>query len=204
MEAKPRMLKRSDTKLVSLENEMMDVLKPSEGASKEMPSTKTINPLIDESCISHLNYRVQQEEYSARIYMAMSMWLNNKGYVNAAAVWRTYSDEEMKHADIARTYLLSFGIQPVTPRLDQPKQNFSGLPEIIKLSFDHEVVVSKQIKDMANHALADGDHMLYELCLAYLKEQVEEHNKMQNWVDQLEAFGTDKIAMRLLDHEMAG
>jgi|TARA_R110002126_G_scaffold15306_12_gene63033 ferritin len=204
MEAKPRMLKRPDAKLVSLENEMMDVLKPSEGASKEMPSTKTINPLIDESCISHLNYRVQQEEYSARIYMAMSMWLNNKGYVNAAAVWRTYSDEEMKHADIARTYLLSFGIQPVTPRLDQPKQNFSGLPEIIKLSFDHEVVVSKQIKDMANHALADGDHMLYELCLAYLKEQVEEHNKMQNWVDQLEAFGTDKIAMRLLDHEMAG
>ena len=204
MEAKPRMLKRPEAKLVSLENEMMDVLKPSEGASKEMPSTKTINPLIDESCTSHLNYRVQQEEYSARIYMAMSMWLNNKGYVNAAAVWRTYSDEEMKHADIARTYLLSFGIQPVTPRLDQPKQNFSGLPEIIKLSFDHEVVVSKQIKDMANHALADGDHMLYELCLAYLKEQVEEHNKMQNWVDQLEAFGTDKIAMRLLDHEMAG
>ena len=201
---KPRMLKRPEAKLVSLENEMMDVLQPSEGASKEMPSTKTINPLIDESCISHLNYRVQQEEYSARIYMAMSMWLNNKGYVNAAAVWRTYSDEEMKHADIARTYLLSFGIQPVTPRLDQPKQNFSGLPEIIKLSFDHEVVVSKQIKDMANHALADGDHMLYELCLAYLKEQVEEHNKMQNWVDQLEAFGTDKIAMRLLDHEMAG
>ena len=204
MEVKPRMLKRPEAKLVSLENEMMDVLQPSEGASKEMPSTKTINPLIDKSCISYLNYRVQQEEYSARIYMAMSMWLNNKGYVNAAAVWRTYSDEEMKHADIARTYLLSFGIQPVTPRLDQPKQNFSGLPEIIKLSFDHEVVVSKQIKDMANHALADGDHMLYELCLAYLKEQVEEHNKMQNWVDQLEAFGTDKIAMRLLDHEMAG
>ena len=201
---KARMLKRPESKLVGLENEMMDILQPSEGASKEMPSTKTINPLIDESCISHLNYRVQQEEYSARIYMAMSMWLNNKGYVNAAAVWRTYSDEEMKHADIARTYLLSFGIQPVTPRLDQPKQNFLGLPEIIKLSFDHEIVVSKQIKDMANHSLADGDHMLYELCLAYLKEQVEEHNKMQNWVDQLEAFGTDKIAMRLLDHEMAG
>ncbi len=201
---KPRMLKRPETKLVGLENEMMDVLEPSKGISKEMPSTKTKNPLIDESCISHLNYRVQQEEYSARIYMAMSMWLNNKGYVNAAAVWRIYSDEEMKHADIARTYLLSFGVQPVTPRLDQPKQNFSGLPEIINLSFNHEIEVSKQIKDMANHSLADGDHMLYELCLAYLKEQVEEHNKMQNWVDQLEAFGTDKIAMRLLDHEMAG
>jgi ferritin len=47
-----------------------------------------------------------------------------------------------------------------------------------------------------------ADHMLYELALKFLKEQVEEHSKMQNWVDQLNSFGTDKIAMRLLDHEM--
>ena len=201
---KPRMLKRPETKVMGLENEIMDIIAPSAGSTKDIPSVKTMNPLIDNSCASHLNYRIQQEEYSARIYMSMSMWLNNKGYAGAAALWRTYSDEEMKHADIARTYLLSFGIQPVTPRLDQPKQNFNGLPEIIKLSFDHEIEVSKQIKDMANHALSDGDHMLYELCLAYLKEQVEEHNKMQNWMDQLEAFGTDKVALRLLDHEMAG
>jgi ferritin len=199
---KPRMLKRPENKVTGLKNEMMDIFEPSKGVTKEIPSTKTSNPLIDESCISHLNYRVQQEEYSARTYMSMSMWLNNKGYQGAAALWRKYSDEEMKHADIARTYLLSFGIQPVTPRLDQPKQNFAGLPEIIHLSFDHEIEISKQIKNSANHALADGDHMLYELCLAYLKEQVEEHDKMQNWVDQLEAFGTDKIALRLLDNEM--
>ena len=204
MMEKPRMLKRPETRLVGLENEIMDITTPSAGTTKDMPSTKTMNPLIDNSCTSHLNYRVQQEEYSARIYMSMSMWLNNKGYVGAAALWKTYSDEEMKHADIARTYLLSFGIQPVTPRLDQPKQNFTGLPEIVKLSFDHEIEVSKQIKNMANHALSDGDHMLYELCLAYLKEQVEEHNKMQNWMDQLEAFGTDKVALRLLDTVMAG
>ena len=201
---KPRMLKRPETKVMGLENEIMDIVTPSTGSTTDIPSVKTMNPLIDNSCASHLNYRIQQEEYSARIYMSMSMWLNNKGYAGAAALWRTYSDEEMKHADIARTYLLSFGIQPVTPRLDQPKQNFNGLPEIIKLSFDHEIEVSKQIKDMANHALSDGDHMLYELCLAYLKEQVEEHNKMQNWMDQLEAFGTDKVALRLLDHEMEG
>ena len=204
MMEKPRMLKRPETRLVGLENEIMDITTPSAGTTKDMPSTKTMNPLIDNSCTSHLNYRVQQEEYSARIYISMSMWLNNKGYVGAAALWKTYSDEEMKHADIARTYLLSFGIQPVTPRLDQPKQNFTGLPEIVKLSFDHEIEVSKQIKNMANHALSDGDHMLYELCLAYLKEQVEEHNKMQNWMDQLEAFGTDKVALRLLDTVMAG
>jgi len=203
---KPRMLKRPEVVKVSSESStgVPSIDKPSVGATKKSPSKKGDNPLLGQPCIDYLNYRIQQEEYSARIYMAMSMWLNNEGYMGAAALWRTYSDEEMKHADIARKYMLSFGIQPVTPRLDQPEQTFSGLPEIIHLSFEHEIEVSMQIKEMADHALKMGDHMLYELCLAYLKEQVEEHDKTQTWMDKLEAFGTDKIALRLLDNEMAG
>ena len=166
------------------------------------PSTKDKNILLSDECVDYLNYRVQQEEYSGRIYMSMAMWLENNGYVNAGKLWRRYSDEEMKHADIARTYLLSMGVQPLTPKLDAPNQNFTGLPEIIEMSYDHEITVTKQIKELAGDAMKKADHMLYELALSYLKEQVEEHNKMQNWVDQLNSFGTDKIAMRLLDHEM--
>ena len=170
--------------------------------SSEMPSLKGKNELLSDDCVDYLNFRVQQEEYSGRIYLAMSMWLDNNGYVNAAKLWRRYSNEEMAHSDIARTYLLSMGVQPATPVLESPEQTFTGLPEIIEKSYDHEIVVTKQIKELATDAMSKGDHMLYEFALAYLKEQVEEHEKMQNWVDQLNAFGTDKIAMRLLDHEM--
>jgi len=177
------------------------VTEPKATVSKA-PSTKGKNILLSDDCVEYLNYRVQQEEYSGRVYMSMAMWLENNGYVNAGKLWRRYSDEEMKHADIARTYLLSMGVQPVTPKLDSPNQNFTGLPEIIEMSYEHEITVTKQIKDLAGDAMKKADHMLYELALSYLKEQVEEHNKMQNWVDQLNSFGTDKIAMRLLDHEM--
>lgn len=160
------------------------------------------NPMISEECINYLNYRIQQEEYSSRIYLAMSMWLDNNGYVNAAKLWKRYSTEELAHSDWSREYLLSMGVQPSTPMLDAPTQNFSGFPEIIKLSFDHEITVTMQIKDLASEAQKKGDHMLYDLALKFLKEQVEEHNKMQNWKDQLKSFGEDKIAMRLLDHEI--
>ena len=172
-----------------------------EMTSEKIP-LKGKNELLSDDCVEYLNYRVQQEEYSGRIYLAMSMWLDNNGYVNAAKIWRKYSNEEMAHSDIARTYLLSMGVQPDTPVLESPEQNFTGLPQIIEKSYDHEIVVTKQIKELADDAMKKMDHMLYEFALAYLKEQVEEHNKMQNWVDQLNAFGTDKIAMRLLDHEM--
>ena len=201
--AASRMLKRPEVVSIPKSAGIPDIDKPSTGTSKEVPPAKTENPLLGEPCVEYLNYRIQQEEYSSRIYMSMSMWLNNEGYMGAAALWRKYSDEELTHADIARKYMLSFGIQPVTPRLDQPEQLFAGLPEIIKMSYDHEIEVSVQIKAMADHALKMADHMLYELCLAYLKEQVEEHDKMQTWADKLKTFGTDPLALRLLDNEMA-
>lgn len=174
---------------------------PAKGSIKTAPSTDK-NPLIDDVCISFLNYRVQQEDQSSRIYLAMSLWLNNSGYLNGGKLWKKYSDEERGHADIARQYLLNMGVQPATAMLEQPSEVYQGLPDIIRKSYDHEIEITKQIMDLANHAMKIGSHMLYELALHYLKEQNEEHGKMQDLVDQLNAFGEDKIAMRLLDHEL--
>lgn len=165
-------------------------------------SIKGKNPLIDDSCISFLNYRIQQEEYSSRIYLAMSMWLNNNGYLNAAKVWKKYSDEEINHANIARDYLLNMGVQPATPALEQPTEEFSGFPEIIRMSHQHEIDITIQCSELATHAMKDGSHMLYELALHYLREQNEEMGKTQDLVDQLQAFGEDKVALRLFDHEL--
>lgn len=188
----PRFLKRDTGKKESSEQSTI----------QRKPLPKKHNPLISEDCIEYLNYRIQQEEYSGRIYLAMSMWLEDNGYLNGGKLWKKYSDEEMNHANDARTYLLAMGVQPLTPKLDAPPQNFDGLPDIIQRSYEHEIEVTTQIKDLSTHALKKGDHMLYQLGLAYLKEQVEEHGKMQDLMDQLEAFGTDKIAMRLFDHEL--
>jgi len=192
---KPKLLKRPS------------VATPKLDASAGKPQTinsKGRNPLLTEECEQYLNYRVQQEEYSARIYLSMAMWLENEGYLGAGKLWKKNSDEEMLHANDARTYLLSMGVQPITPMLEAPSQVYSGLPEIIKKSYEHEIEVTTQIKDLSTHALSINDHMLYTLGQTYLKEQVEEHNKMQNWIDRLSAFGEDKLALRFLDNEMAG
>jgi ferritin len=166
------------------------------------PYKKTHNPLIEDHCIKYLNYRIQQEELSSRIYLSMSNWLNNEGYTGAASLWKKYADEEMTHAQWSRDYLLAMGVTPETPELEAQPTTYGGLPDIIKKSYDHEIEVTQQIKKMASETLKRGDHMLYELCLRYLKEQVEEHDKTQTWLDKLSAFGEDKIALRLLDNEM--
>jgi ferritin len=160
------------------------------------------NPLITDYCISKLNYRIQQEELSARIYLSMSMWLNNEGYTGAAKLWKKYSDEEMGHAEPAREFLLAMGVQPNTPNLEAPGNEYRGLPDIIYKSYDHEIEVTRQCTELASDSLKEGEHMLYQLALNYLKEQVEEHDKTQTWVDKIKTFGTSPEALRLLDNEM--
>jgi ferritin len=169
----------------------------------KLPEMKKKASLISEKMIKALNYRIEQEEYSSRIYLAMSMWLNNEGFVNASKLWLQYSKEELGHADFSREYLLSLGIQPKTPKLDAPKEDYTGLPEIIKLSFEHETEITNQCKQLADEAFKECDHMLYELAAKYLKEQIEEMDKTQTLMDKLKQFGEDKIAMRFMEADIA-
>jgi ferritin len=110
----------------------------------------------------------------------------------------------MVHAGWAKSFLLDMGITPKTPALKEPPQTFAGLPDIIRQSYAHEILITQQCNELASHAMKYGNHLLYQLAMKFLTEQQEELGKVQNLIDQLEAFGEDKIAMRLFDHELKG
>ena len=173
-----------------------------ENKSKKITNSQKSNPLISKKTIDLLQYRIQEEENSARIYLSMAMWLENEGFLNATKLWKKYSSEENSHADWAREYLLSFGILPETPELKKVKSSYKGLPDIIQKSFDHEIEITLQLQKLAKHAIQIDDHMLYTLAEKYLKEQIEEHDKTQTLVDQLRSFGTNKHSMRLMNSAM--
>ena len=164
----------------------------------------TKNPFATQSVIDILNFRIENEENSSRLYHAMSIWLNDNGYMGASKAWQKDADDEMGHATWAKEYLLDMGIQPRIPALREPVQTFTGLPDIIRQSYKHEIDVTNQCNALANNALKTGDNLLYQLANKFLQEQQEELGKLQTLLDKLEAFGEDKIAMRLLDNELGG
>lgn len=163
---------------------------------------KNTKKLISKKTITLLQYRIREEEQSSRLYLSMSLWLENEGYINSSKLWKKYSDEENNHADWARQYLLSFGILPDTPELKSVKKSYKDLPDIVKKSFNHEITITLQLQKLAEHALQIKDNMLYTLAEKYLHEQIEEHNKIQNLMDQLKSFGTSKVSLRLFDNSL--
>lgn len=158
--------------------------------------------VISTKIIGLMNLRIQQEELSSRLYKAMAIGLEYNGFSGAAKLWNTYSAEEYSHAQIAYNYLLELDIQPTVPSLPQPQFTFTSLQDVIKKSYEHELVITKQCNDLAIAAQQEGDFMTLQLAQTYLKEQVEELGKTTYWLDRLEAFGDSKESLRLLDNEM--
>lgn len=170
--------------------------------SKPSVSNMGTNPMISQRLVDLCNYRIQQEEYSARIYKAMSKWLENKGYFGSAKLWAKYSSEEIDHAEKFYDYLLKFGIQPIVPNLEQPQQTYISLQEIVNISYDHEVEVYRQCKELAMAAFEEQDLMLYPLALQFTAEQSEELEKFINIRDMIESFGTDSAGLLLIDSKL--
>ncbi len=158
---------------------------------------------LSEAIVKLLNYRIEQEEFSSRLYLAMSTWATSKGYLGAGKLFEAYSKEELIHADKAKTMLLANGLLPITSALDKPQQEFKSLSHAIEVGFKHEKEITNQCYLLTKTAFDEGNFMVAELGLWYAREQVEEMDKFQNLLDQLDAFGDSNHALRELDEEMA-
>lgn len=158
--------------------------------------------LINEKIVELLQNRINEEENSSRLYLAMSQWLSYNGFIGAAALWKKYSQEELIHAQWTYNYLQERDIMPETRHLLGYK-DFQSFPEIIKMSYNHELKITKSINELGQACLESNDLVTLQLVNKYLVEQAEEEGKILTFLDRIDAFGQDPIALRLLDNEMA-
>jgi len=177
--------------------------KPLPVKDKQVTPDQIIGTIISQSLVDLCNYRIQQEEYSSRIYLSMSQWLENKGFFGGAKLFKKYSDEELTHAGLIYEFLLNLGIQPIVPKLEMPPQDFTGLEDVVYKSYAHEVEVYNQCKELATKSLSEGQLMLYPIALKLTQEQGEELGKFINIIDMFKTFGTDGATLLLIDNKMA-
>jgi len=139
--------------------------------------------LLDQKVIETLNYRIQQEEDSARLYEQISLWLNNKGMINLSKLYKKYADEENSHAGWSKSYLLDHRITPELRILKKVGTEFIDVKQILDLTLSHELDVTRQVTELAELALEEGNHVLYSLATKYCAEQQEEHGKATTNLD---------------------
>lgn len=158
--------------------------------------------IIPDELVRLLNYRINQEELSSRIYYAMHEWLENQGYFGAGDMLNRWSSKKSRHAEWASEFLEAFGYLPEVQKIDQPKLEFTSLKDVIKRSYEQEIDLTEQCNDLANKAADLGRYCVMTLALQYLREQRDEVKKVSNWLDRLTLIGDDPREIMLIDREM--
>jgi ferritin len=126
----------------------------------------------------------------------MSLWLNDKGLLNTSKLYSTYSQEELKHAQWAKDFLLDYGLVPELKKLDAPDNEYSTLKDIFQATLDHELEITRQCNELATLALKESNHVLYSLASKYCAEQHEEVGKAITNLDIL----SNSSDMLIVDH----
>jgi len=156
--------------------------------------------LINDKIKEAFQIRIAHEEANVKRYRAMGNYLNLNGYENASKLWYKHAEEESTHRQWAVQFLLDMNELPDEPEQESPQTEFKGLPQIIALTYKFELQTTNECKELAKLCFEEGDFMAFNVALRFTNEQIEEMAVAQLLVDQLNSFGDDKIAMRLLDN----
>ncbi len=159
---------------------------------------------MNDKIINILNKQIQEEMYSANLYLAMAGRLeawNLKGMANWMHI---QAKEEHNHALGFFYFLLSRGIEPVISELAQPDLSKITTPvAVFDASHNHELHITKCIGEIYEAAREEKDYALESFIRWYIDEQVEEEANATELKDKLKLIGSEGPALYMLDQELA-
>lgn len=139
--------------------------------------------LLSQEIIDIMNYRIQQEEASCRIYEQMKLWFEDKGYSNLAKLYEAYMADELTHAGWSKSFLLDYGLMPSLKALPSPDAEYECHTDIFEETLKHEILITEQVSELATKSLKWNNFVLHSLALKYCAEQQEEVGKAINLLD---------------------
>ncbi len=158
--------------------------------------------MISEKMAEAINKQINNEMYSAYLYMAMSAHSSSVG-LNGFAVWfMTQYHEEMFHAMKQYNYLLDQGADVKLLAIKEPPKTFASAKEMFEKTLEHERFVTKCINDIEDLAQQEKDHATYQFFQWYVTEQVEEEKNDAEILQKLALAGESGPGLFMLDGQL--
>lgn len=160
--------------------------------------------MLDQKVVELLNYQVNQEFYSAYLYLELSNFYEEKGLHGFQNWYRVQAQEERDHAMLFYQYLHNNNARVVLETIEKPNVTLNTLMDPLKVGLQHEYYVTGLI-----HAIYDAAHSVKDFRTTqfldwFVKEQGEEENNANDLVTRMELFGEDPKSLYMLDNELNG
>lgn len=151
--------------------------------------------------LDKLNEQMNFEYESAYIYKAMAAYTDDLDLDGITKWLETQTKEEIFHGEGMRKFLQSVGYKPYYTAIEESKNNYGSLLEVMKTALDHEKEVTRRITEIANQA-REEDARVFSFIQWYIDEQVEEEESFEKIIKRLERVGDDWHSIYMLDQEL--
>jgi ferritin len=158
--------------------------------------------MLSKKMTDALNTQVNNEMYSAYLYMAMSAYADSVGLKGFATWFMVQYHEEMLHAMKIYEYIQRQGSQVILKQIDQPASAFDSPLDMFQKTLKHEQFITKCINDLVDLAREDHDYATEIFLHWYVTEQVEEEENDNDIIGRLELIGESTQGLLMLDAEM--
>ncbi len=144
---------------------------------------------------------VEQEMYSAYLYLAMSAYCETKAFKGFGRWLRVQHEEELDHARKVLDHVLARGGQPALGAIPAPPREFGTILQVFEAVLDHEKKVTERLLALSAAAAAEKDATTEIFLQWFLTEQVEEEAAATEIVEKLRMVSDRPGTALYLDKE---
>jgi ferritin len=159
--------------------------------------------MISKKMEAALNKQINNELYSAYLYMAMSACATTMGFKGTANWFAVQAREEMEHAKRFYKYVLDQMAEITLDAIKQPAAKFSSILDMFEQALKHEKFITKCISDLADLAAKENDHATGIMLQWFVTEQIEEEANPAEIAMQLKMAGSSAGTLLMVDHQLA-
>lgn len=160
--------------------------------------------MINKKVVQALNQQLNNELYSAYLYLSMSSFTTHIGLKGAANWFMVQYQEEMVHAMKFYDYINSQGEHARLNAIAAPPVEFGTLLSMFEQTLKHEQFITKCINDLMDLAVKEKDHATQIFLQWFVTEQIEEEGNDNDIIAQLKLVGDSPQGLMMIDRDLAG
>ena len=159
--------------------------------------------MVSEKINQIINEQINKEFYSGYLYLSMSANLHEVGLFGFASWLKIQAKEEVEHGLRLLDYLIERNSYITLKQIRTPEFEFQGIKSVFETLYEHEKCITNSIMEIARLAEEECDRKTLSFIDWFIEEQTEEEQQVKNIIKRLELFGEDKVALYLMDKELA-
>ncbi|MGA7826845.1 MAG: ferritin [Geobacteraceae bacterium] len=159
--------------------------------------------MISKKMVQTLNKQVNNEIYSAYLYLSMSSYTNYIGLKGAANWFMVQYQEEMVHAMKIYDYVNSQGNHAQLTAIAAPPTEFGTLLSMFEQTLKHEQFITNCINELMDLAIKEKDHATQIFLQWFVTEQIEEEGNDNDIIAKLKLIGDSPQGLMMVDKDLA-